>query len=125
MSSIDMPQRTERLGRAASISASISSLKQVGDDDARLVQHDMAEADAFGERSAVEADRPASGRAPSPGRVRRFRSPVAIISAMHHGDRFERLDLVVAVVALGALFCTTRTPSVRPARSTGTPRKEW
>ena len=49
----------------------------------------------------------------------------------------DRLDMVVRIIAQSmvaevcsiylrrARFCTTSTPSVLPARRTGTPRKEW
>ena len=53
---------------------------EIGDDDARLVQHDVAERDAVGERDAGEMQRPARGRL-APGLRERGSSPEAIISA--------------------------------------------
>ena len=60
--------------------ASTSSAIRFGDDDARLVQHDMAEADAIGERRAGEPRRPPHGRS-APGLARPRARPTAIISA--------------------------------------------
>ena len=46
MSSIEIRKRPERLGKPPDFLVGIV-VEQVGDDDARLVQHDIAEADAF------------------------------------------------------------------------------
>ena len=52
----------------------------VGDDDARLVQHHVAERDAVGQRRAGEMQRVAGGRLGA-GRASDDSSPEAIISA--------------------------------------------
>jgi hypothetical protein len=52
----------------------------IGDDDARLVQHDMAEADAIGDRAGPCSAWPAHGDVGA-GRASDCSSPEAIISA--------------------------------------------
>ena len=53
---------------------------EIGDDDARLVQHHVAERDAVVERRAIEVQRAARGRLGA-GRASAESSPEAIISA--------------------------------------------
>ena len=79
MSSIEMRSVAERLREPPDFLVGILG-DQIGDDDARLVQHDMAERDAVGEGIAVDGH----GRVRSssrPGLVSVLNSPVAIISA--------------------------------------------
>ena len=81
MSSIDR-RSDPSASRSRRISCVAVLVEEVGDDDARLVQHDMAEPDAVVEghagRSSTGRDRSSS----RPGRVSRARSPAAIISAI-------------------------------------------
>ena len=95
-------QRPQRLLEPAHLGVAVL-VEQVGDDDARLVQHDMAEADAVVERQALEADRAAEVEFEAGPR-----QPRQIAGGDHLGDhhrrRFERLDLVVAIVPLGAVL---------------------
>ncbi len=78
-------------------------VEQVGDDDARLVQHDMAEPDAFVEGQAGEADRAAQVEFEArPGQPREIAGGDHL--GDHHRRRFQRLDLVVAIVAHGLVL---------------------
>ena len=68
---------------------------EVRDDDARLVQHDMAEPDAVGERRAALMQRaPERGRLPGRERLQLARGDHL---GEHHGGGLERLDLLVGV----------------------------
>ena len=102
MSSID--RRSEPSAFSSRPTSCVAVLvEQIGDDDARLVQHDMAEPDAVVERQALEADGAAQVEfQPGP------RQPRQIAGRDHLGDhhrrRFQRLDLVLAIVALGAVL---------------------
>ena len=76
---------------------------QLGDDDARLVQHDMAERHAFGDGKAGEAGALVAARI--------LRAFVAHDQTArgdhlgdHHGSGLKRLDLLVAVMTLGAVL---------------------
>ena len=78
-------------------------VEQVGDDDARLVQHHVAEPDAVVEWQSAEADRPPQVEfEPRPGQ------PLQVARGDHLGDHhrrgFQRLDLVVAIVPHGAVL---------------------
>ena len=95
-------QRTKRLLEPVHLLVAVL-VEQIGDDDARLVQHDMAEPDAVVERQALEADGAAQVELePRP------RQPRQIAGRDHLGDhhrrRFQRLDLVLAIMPLGAVL---------------------
>ena len=75
---------------------------QARDDDARLVQHDMAERHAFGDGQSGEPRREIAARlgadlvAHEPARGDRL--------GEHHGGGLQRLDLLVAILPLGAVL---------------------
>ena len=96
------PERAERGLQPADLLLAVL-VEQVGDDDTRLVQHDMAEADTVIEGQAGEAD-----RAPQVEFQARPREPREITGGDHLGDHhrrgFQRLDLVVAIVAHGLVL---------------------
>ena len=73
------------------------------DDDARLVQHDMAEPDAIRDRRALHGDRALQRRL-----VARQRDRLQLAGCDHlreqHGGRLERLDLLVGVDAPRAVL---------------------
>ena len=121
MSSIDSRSEPSAAVEAAHFLVAVL-VEQIGDDDARLVQHDMAEADALVERQPVEAHRAAQVELePRPGQPRQIAGGDHL--GDHHRRRFQRLDLVVAVVPLGPVLHDQHAERA-PARSTGTPRKE-
>ena len=76
---------------------------QLGDDDARLMQHHMAERHAFGDGNAGEAGALVAARIlrcfvahDQPARGDHLGD--------HHGSGLQRLDLLVAVMTLGAVL---------------------
>ncbi|GJD71511.1 hypothetical protein MMMDOFMJ_4472 [Methylobacterium gnaphalii] len=70
--------------------------------DARLMQHDVAEADAIGERHAALADRTTSGAAGAGGE--RLQLAGSDHLREHHGGGLERLDLLVGIDAVGLVL---------------------
>ena len=95
-------QRAQRVVEPAHFGLAVL-VEQIGDDDARLVQHDVAETHALVERQALEGHWPAEVEfKPWP------RQPRQIAGSDHFGDHhrrcFQRLDLVVAIVPLGAIL---------------------
>ena len=107
-------QPVDRLRRGAAPRPPMSSAISVSHDDARLVQHDVAEADALGEASPVQLQRAAhrmsaAGRGDAPAaRPRRSsrRAPSRWSGAPRSPPRCRRG---------WARFCTTSTPRVLPA----------
>ena len=78
-------------------------VEEVGDDDAGLVQHDVAEADAFVEGHALDGDGPAEVELHArPGEAAEI--PGRDHLGDDHGRGLERLHLVVAVVAHGLVL---------------------
>ena len=75
----------------------------VGDDDTRLVQHDVAERDAFRQRHAGEMQRSPCRRL---GAGRRLRRQLARGDHLrqHHRRRLQRLDFLLRIVAPGAVL---------------------
>ena len=96
---------------------------QLGDDDARLVQHHVAEPDAVGDREALELQRPMRGGLEA-GLGERGEFARRDGLGEHHRGGLQRLFLVLRIGCARARFCTTSTPSVLPARRIGTPRNE-
>ncbi len=80
MSSIEMRSEDTAFSRRAT-SASASSLKRLVDDDARLVEDDVAEPDPVGERQPLEVDGTRHRSRTTRGADRPSRLPAAIISA--------------------------------------------
>ncbi len=79
-SSMEMRSESSASGQPLQLEVGVF-IEQIGDDDARLVQHDMAKPDTF--TIAVTSIETGRDRSSSrPGRVIFFSSPVAIISAM-------------------------------------------
>ena len=76
---------------------------QRGDDDARLVQHDMAETDALAEAEAGDGDRPLQVER-VPGRREPFELADRDHLGEHHGGRLQRLDFFVVVGAMRAVL---------------------
>ncbi|MGY4354280.1 hypothetical protein ACVW0J_000773 [Bradyrhizobium sp. i1.7.7] len=73
------------------------------DDDARLVQHDMAERDAFREDGADLLRRMARGRLLARlGQRRQFAGGDQL--RQHHRGGLERLELLLDIIALGAVL---------------------
>ena len=95
-------QRTKRLLEPVDLLVAVL-VEQIGDDDARLVQHDMAEPDAVVERQALEADGTAQVELePWPRQPRQIAGRDHL--GNHHRRRFQRLDLVLAIMPLGAVL---------------------
>ena len=82
-------------------------LRIVGDEvlhhDARIVQHDIAEADAVVEARALEPDG-ASRRRRRSGRGRRLQIGRGDGLGQHHRGRLQRLDLILGVEAARAVL---------------------
>ena len=76
---------------------------EIGDHDARLVQHDMTERDAFAQRRALEMHRVAGGRL---GAGQRQRGQLARGDHLgeHHGGGLQRLDFLFRIGASGAVL---------------------
>ena len=92
------PERAQRVGQPADFLLAVF-VEEIGDDDARLVQHHVTEADAF--RIAVAIDRHRSREIelqPWPGDLLQFAGGDHL--GEHHRCRFERFELVFAIVAL-------------------------
>ena len=96
------PHRRDRRLQPLDLAAGILG-DQVGDRDARLMQHGMAEADAVGEggADAVDGAVEADGRA---GLRQRLQAAGGDHLGHDHGRRLQRLDLVLAVDARGAVL---------------------
>ena len=95
-------QRAQRVVEPAHFGLAVL-VEQIGDDDARLVQHDVAETTPSLNDRPLKVDRPAEVEfEPRP------RQPRQIAGSDHFGDHhrrcFHRLDLVVAIVPLGAVL---------------------
>ena len=76
---------------------------EVGDDDARLVQHHVAERDAFGERRALQMHRAAHRRlGAGPGERGQFARGDHL--GQHHGGGLQRLDFLLGIGAPGAVL---------------------
>ena len=108
----DVPTREHVLDRQAELGQGIVQPKdlvlrmfveEVGDDDTRLVQHDAAKADSVGQRHALEAH-----RAREIERDARSLQPFEATSRDHlgndHGDRFERLGFLLAILPRGLVL---------------------
>ena len=93
------------------------------DDDARLVQHGVADRDAGRELHAVDAQRQQAEPVDLLHLVGADDVPAATISA-------STMAMVCSVSISSSSywrrvrFCTTSTPSTRPARTIGTPASE-
>ena len=75
----------------------------VGDDDARLVQHDMAERDAVGQdRAGLVQGMPRRGFGAGLRQRRQFAGGDHF--RQHHGGGLQRLDLFLDIGALGAVL---------------------
>jgi hypothetical protein len=88
------PQRSERLFEPLRFLVAIL-VEQVGDDDARLVQHDMAKPDAVIERQAVNAD----------GRVRSSSRPGGSAAS---GRRMAIISAITMAVVSSASISSSR-----------------
>ena len=95
-------QLFDRLRQAATLEFDILG-DQAGDDDARLVQHHMAERHAFGDGQPREArgELAAGLGADLLGDAEAARGDHL---GEHHGGGLQRLDLLVAILTLGAVL---------------------
>ncbi len=91
-------QRAERLRKPLQFVLRVL-VEQIGDDDARLMQDDVTEPDAFA--VAVALDRHRAGQIElEPGFGDLLELAGRDHLGEHHSGRFQRLDLVLAIVAL-------------------------
>ena len=90
-------QRSQRFRQPAKLMIGIV-VQKVGDDDARLVQHDVAKADTIVEARSVDCHRPRKVEFQSrTGEL--LQLPGRHHLGKDHGRRFHRFDLVVAIGA--------------------------
>ena len=95
-------QLLDRLGQAAALELDILG-DQAGDDDARLMQHHMAERHAFGDGQPREARGELAARLLA-DRLGNAEAARGDRLGEHHGGGLERLDLLVAILTLGAVL---------------------
>ena len=98
---------------------------QLGDHDARLVQHHMAERHAFGDARPVKRGALVAARVLRPRRLASRRAGPRRSSRRAPWRWSAAPRLPRRYRWRWVRFCTVSTPMVWPPRKIGTPRKEW